>query len=130
MAAAAAVPGSAVDGLSSAAGRAGPLSATPPDVVERMLALAGIGPGDVVYDLGCGDGRIVIAAAKTFGARAIGVDIDPALINRARRRRGTGGRRRTRLVPGAGRHDRGRLGSHGRHALSAGGVEREAAARC
>jgi SAM-dependent methyltransferase len=48
-----------------------------------MLALAGTGPDDVVYDLGCGDGRIVIAAAREFGARGVGVDIDPALVAKA-----------------------------------------------
>ncbi len=60
-----------------------PYSATPLDVVERMLRFAGVGPGDVVYDLGCGDGRIVIEAARKFGARGVGIDIDPALIARA-----------------------------------------------
>jgi predicted RNA methylase len=60
-----------------------PYSATPMDVVERMLTLAGVGPRDVVYDLGCGDGRFVIAAAQKFGARGVGIDIDPALITRA-----------------------------------------------
>jgi SAM-dependent methyltransferase len=60
-----------------------PYSPTPMDVVERMLKLAGVGPRDVVYDLGCGDGRIVIAAAQKFGARGVGIDIDPALITRA-----------------------------------------------
>jgi protein-L-isoaspartate O-methyltransferase len=60
-----------------------PYAATPPDVVERMLGLAGVGPQDVVYDLGCGDGRIVIAAAQKFGARGVGVDIDAALIDQA-----------------------------------------------
>ena len=54
-----------------------PYVPTPQDVVDRMLALAGVGPSDVVYDLGCGDGRIVITAAKKFGARGVGVDIDP-----------------------------------------------------
>jgi ribosomal protein L11 methylase PrmA len=48
-----------------------------------MLALARTGPRDVVYDLGCGDGRIVIAAAQKFGARGVGVDIDPSLVARA-----------------------------------------------
>jgi len=57
-----------------------PFVVTPPDVVERMLTLAGVGPKDVVYDLGCGDGRIVIMAAQKFGARGVGVDIDPARI--------------------------------------------------
>jgi cyclopropane fatty-acyl-phospholipid synthase-like methyltransferase len=61
-----------------------PFIATPDDVVERMLALAGVTAADVVYDLGCGDGRIPIAAAKKFGARGVGLDIDPALIARAR----------------------------------------------
>ena len=54
-----------------------------PEVVERMLTLAEVGPKDVVYDLGCGDGRIVIAAAKKYGARGVGVDIDPQRINEA-----------------------------------------------
>jgi ribosomal protein L11 methylase PrmA len=57
-----------------------PFVVTPPDVVDRMLTLANVGPRDVVYDLGCGDGRIVIAAAQKFGARGVGVDIDPARI--------------------------------------------------
>ena len=60
-----------------------PSSATPTDVVDRMLAMAHVGPNDVVYDLGCGDGRIVIAAAMKFGARGVGVDIDPMLVARA-----------------------------------------------
>ena len=60
-----------------------PYVPTPMDVVDRMLTLAKVGPGDVVYDLGCGDGRIVIAAARKFGARGVGVDIDANLINRA-----------------------------------------------
>jgi SAM-dependent methyltransferase len=54
-----------------------------PEVVDRMLALAKVGANDVVYDLGCGDGRIVIAAAKKYGARGVGVDIDPKRINEA-----------------------------------------------
>jgi len=61
-----------------------PFVATPPDVVDRMLALAQVSATDVVYDLGCGDGRIVIAAARTYGARGVGVDIDPARIEEAR----------------------------------------------
>lgn len=54
-------------------------------VVNEMLTLAGVGPDDVVYDLGCGDGRIVIEAARRFGARAVGVDLDPRLLDEARR---------------------------------------------
>lgn len=60
-----------------------PYSPTPMDVVQRMLKFGRVGPGDVVYDLGCGDGRIVIEAARVFGARGVGIDIDPALIERA-----------------------------------------------
>jgi len=59
---------------------AAPFITTPEEVVERMLRLAGTGPADTVLDLGSGDGRIVIAAAKTFGARGIGVDIDARLV--------------------------------------------------
>ena len=62
-----------------------PFATTPPEVVEAMVALAGVGPGDRVYDLGCGDGRIVVAAAWA-GAQAVGIDIDPALIAEARAR--------------------------------------------
>src|SRR5688572_30040382 len=50
-----------------------------------MLTLAAVKSSDVVYDLGCGDGRIVIAAAREFGARGVGVDINPALVEEARR---------------------------------------------
>jgi SAM-dependent methyltransferase len=60
-----------------------PYVPTPSDVVDRMLSLAKVGPRDVVYDLGCGDGRIVIAAAQKFGAHGVGVDIDANLINQA-----------------------------------------------
>jgi SAM-dependent methyltransferase len=51
--------------------------------VEAMLKLAGVTSADVVYDLGCGDGRIVIAAAKLYGARGVGIDIDPQRIKEA-----------------------------------------------
>ncbi|MFN7997776.1 MAG: methyltransferase domain-containing protein [Bryobacteraceae bacterium] len=53
------------------------------DVVNGMLKLADVHKGDVVYDLGCGDGRIVIIAAKNYGARGIGVDINPERIKEA-----------------------------------------------
>jgi SAM-dependent methyltransferase len=56
---------------------------SPPEVVEAMLRLGDVGPGDVVYDLGCGDGRVVIAAARR-GARGVGVDIDPERVREAR----------------------------------------------
>jgi len=54
---------------------------TPDDVVDAMLRLAKVKSGDVVYDLGCGDGRIVIAAVRDFGARGVGIDIDPQRIS-------------------------------------------------
>jgi len=54
------------------------------DVVQAMLELANVNAGDVVYDLGCGDGRIVIAAARRFGARGVCVDIDPQRIAESR----------------------------------------------
>lgn len=57
--------------------------ATDLEIVNAMLTLAGVTRGDVVYDLGCGDGRIVIAAAKEFGARGVGVDLDPQRIREA-----------------------------------------------
>lgn len=61
-----------------------PYHATPADVVDRMLALAQVTKDDVVLDLGCGDGRIPIRAAQKYGARGIGVDIDPKLIELSR----------------------------------------------
>ena len=57
---------------------------TPPEVVQAMLKLAKVGPNDVVYDLGSGDGRIPIAAVQTFKAKsAVGIDIDPQRIKEA-----------------------------------------------
>jgi SAM-dependent methyltransferase len=61
------------------------------DVVSRMLEVARVGPNDVVYDLGCGDGRIVIAAARDRGARGVCVDIDPARVAESRRNADTAG---------------------------------------
>jgi SAM-dependent methyltransferase len=59
-----------------------PYVPTPQNVVDEMLKLAGVTKGDVVYDLGCGDGRLVITAVKNFGAkRGVGVDIDPQRIS-------------------------------------------------
>jgi SAM-dependent methyltransferase len=57
---------------------------TPERVVETMLDLAKVGAGDVVYDLGCGDGRIVVEAAKRGAKKAVGVDIDPERVAEAR----------------------------------------------
>ncbi len=64
-------------------GKLAPFVATPQGVVETMLKLAEVGPGDVVYDLGSGDGRIVITAARMFGAKGVGFEIDEALIQGA-----------------------------------------------
>ncbi len=60
-----------------------PYVPTPQDVVDRMLVLARVTKEDVVIDLGCGDGRIPITAARVYGARGIGVDIDPQRIAEA-----------------------------------------------
>ena len=57
-----------------------PYVPTRPEIVDAMLLLGGVGAKDVVYDLGCGDGRIVIAAAKRFGASGLGVDIQTDVI--------------------------------------------------
>ena len=61
-----------------------PFVPTPIEVVDRMLELAEVKKGDVVYDLGSGDGRIVIRAAKKYGARAIGIEMDRLLLDKAR----------------------------------------------
>ena len=57
---------------------------TPHEVVDEMLKLADVKKGDVLYDLGSGDGRIPVAAAKKFGIRAVGIDIDPQRIEEAK----------------------------------------------
>jgi SAM-dependent methyltransferase len=62
-----------------------PYEPTPPEVVDVMVGLARLHAGDVVYDLGCGDGRIVIAAVKTPGVRGVCVDIDPQRIEESRK---------------------------------------------
>src|SRR5207342_2249999 len=61
-----------------------PFVPTPIEVVDKMLELAEVKKGDVVYDLGSGDGRIVIRAAKKFGARAVGIEMDRLLLAKAR----------------------------------------------
>jgi protein-L-isoaspartate O-methyltransferase len=63
-----------------------PYIPTPQAVVERVLELARISPGDTVYDLGSGDGRILVTAAQKYGARGVGVEISPDLCERARKR--------------------------------------------
>jgi SAM-dependent methyltransferase len=57
---------------------------TPQPVVDKMLELANVKSNDLVYDLGCGDGRIVVTAAKRYGARAVGFDVDPERVEEAR----------------------------------------------
>jgi SAM-dependent methyltransferase len=59
--------------------------ATPPDVVDAMLKLAHVAKSDVVCDLGCGDGRIIVTAAKRYGCRAIGYDLDGLRVQEARK---------------------------------------------
>lgn len=74
-----------------------PYVPTPQPVVDAMLRLASVRHDDVVYDLGCGDGRIVITAVRDFGARGVGIDIDPRRIeeaNAAARAAGVSGRAR------------------------------------
>jgi SAM-dependent methyltransferase len=56
---------------------------TPTPVVDAMLEVAGVGPADVLYDLGSGDGRIPITAARRFGTRGVGIEIDPQLVAEA-----------------------------------------------
>jgi tRNA G37 N-methylase Trm5 len=68
-----------------------PFIATPDDVVERMLELAQVTKADVVYDLGSGDGRIPITAARKYGAKGVGIDIDPARIEQSRANAKTAG---------------------------------------
>jgi SAM-dependent methyltransferase len=72
-----------------------PYVPTPQEVVDRMLALAKVGKDDLVYDLGCGDGRIVVTAARQFGAHGVGIDLNPERIAEARanaRKAGVDGR--------------------------------------
>ena len=62
----------------------GPISATPQKMVEEMLAVAGVTAADVVYDLGCNDGRVLVTAAANAGARGVGVEIDEGAVRKAR----------------------------------------------
>jgi precorrin-6B methylase 2 len=70
--------------LSLASQSLAPYVPTPPEVVDRMLTLAAVTKSDIVYDLGSGDGRIPIAAARNHGARGIGLEIDPRRIDESR----------------------------------------------
>ncbi len=62
-----------------------PFVPTPPEVIDRMLELAQVKSEDVIYDLGSGDGRVLIQAAKRYGARGVGVEIDADLVRTAQR---------------------------------------------
>jgi SAM-dependent methyltransferase len=70
----------AIGGCAPVPGQEVPYVVTPPQVVDAMLRVARVDRNDLVYDLGSGDGRIVIAAARDFGARGVGVEIDPRLV--------------------------------------------------
>ena len=79
-----------VSGLVGAVEQAAPLRGpdvifvpTPNDIVATMLKMAAVSKKDTVYDLGCGDGRIVITAAQKYGARGVGIDIDPERVEEA-----------------------------------------------
>src|SRR5512145_754270 len=61
-----------------------PFVASTPEVIDRMLELARVKPGDVVYDIGSGDGAIIIRAAKKYGVRGVGIEIDQDLVAKAR----------------------------------------------
>jgi hypothetical protein len=63
-----------------------PYVPSPHKVVERMLEIAAVKPADTVYDLGSGDGRILVTAAQQFGARAVGIELDPELAQKSEAR--------------------------------------------
>ena len=103
-----------------------PFVPTTEPAVQAMMKLAGVTKTDVVYDLGCGDGRLVIAAAKTFGARAVGIDINPVRIAEAKENAKKAGVEEPRPLrrerPVRGRYPRG----HRRHPVPAAGHQSEA----
>jgi len=85
-----------------AAENLGPQIPTPQHLVERMLEAGHVTPDDIVYDLGSGDGRIVITAAQKYGARAVGIEIMPDLCRKARERIETLGiAERARIIEGS-----------------------------
>jgi predicted RNA methylase len=57
--------------------RGAPWTPTPMGKIHKMLSMAEVGPDDLLYDMGCGDGRMVVTAARRYGARAVGIEIDP-----------------------------------------------------
>lgn len=60
-----------------------PFVPSPQPIVERMLAAADLKPGETLFDLGCGDGRVLITAARKFGAKAVGIELSPKLVEAA-----------------------------------------------
>ena len=64
----------------------GPAISTPQIIVDRMLDAAQVKPGEMLYDLGSGDGRILITAVQKYGARAVGIEIDPDMVEKSLRR--------------------------------------------
>ena len=98
---------------------------TPHDVVLKMLELAGVKKGDVIYDLGCGDGRIVVMAAKRYGCRGSGFEIEPERLRESARQREEEQRGEAGYDP-PGRHLHRGLDSGQRgHTLLAAGIERK-----
>ena len=86
--------------LASSLEHSAPYVTTPQDIVEKMLELANVGPDDVVYDMGSGDGRIVITAAQKYGARAVGVELQPKLYEESRDRiKALGLEDRAQIIP-------------------------------
>ena len=79
------------------------IASTPQAAVEVMLAQLDLIPGDVLYDLGCGDGRVLITAVQTYGCKAVGIEIDPAVAEYARQRVREAGCGRITIVTGDAR---------------------------
>jgi protein-L-isoaspartate O-methyltransferase len=79
------IPLAAACAIAAQGGKLAPDVPMPQDVVDRMLAFAGVTRDDTVYDIGSGDGRIVVTAAKKYGAHGVGIEIDPARVADAKR---------------------------------------------
>lgn len=78
-----------------------PLVPTPPSVVRRMVELAGLSPGELLYDLGSGDGRVVVAASKDYGANAVGIEIREDLVRESLKKvRKAGLEERVKIIRG------------------------------
>ena len=79
------------------------IDSTPQPIVEVMLAQLHLVPGDTIYDLGCGDGRMLITAVQTYGCKAVGIEIDPAVAAYARQRVREAGCGRITIITGDAR---------------------------